>query len=98
MQFLTPVFSNECIALKSAIQSGVCDFRVEVKNRNQLQGRKRDQMETSTDSFCGGFYDLWNVTDIVDGQGAGVMSVSLTVLPSELRTRVFSRAILPSLL
>ena len=43
-------------------------------------------------------YDLWNVTDIVDGHGAGVMSVSVTVLPSELRTRVLSRSTLPSLL
>lgn len=46
----------------------------------------------------GGRYDLWNVTDIVDGEGAGVMSVSLMVLPLELRTKVFSRATLPSLL
>jgi hypothetical protein len=43
-------------------------------------------------------YDLWNVTDIFDGEGAGVMSVSFTVLPSALSTNVFSRATLPSLL
>src|SRR3954447_14866007 len=43
-------------------------------------------------------YDFRNVTVIVDGAGAGVMSVSFTVLPSELRTNVFSRPTLPLLL
>ena len=48
--------------------------------------------------FCGRSYDLWNMTDIVDGHGAGVTSVSVSVLPSELSTSVFSRATLPALL
>ena len=41
-------------------------------------------------------YDLWNITDIVEAAGAGVTSVSLTVLPLGLRTKVFSRPTFPS--
>lgn len=41
-------------------------------------------------------YDLLNITDMVDAEGAGVTSVSWMVLPSALRTKVFSRATLPS--
>ena len=41
-------------------------------------------------------YDLLNMTDMVDGEGAGVTSVSWMVLPSSLRTKVFSRATLPA--
>ena len=40
-------------------------------------------------------YDLWNCTDIVDGEGAGVTSVSVIVLPFALSTKVFSRVTLP---
>ena len=43
-------------------------------------------------------YSLWNSTDMVDGEGAGVTSVSLTVLPFALRTKVFSRCTSPWLL
>jgi hypothetical protein len=41
-------------------------------------------------------YDLWNMIDIVEGDGIGVTSVSCTVLPLALKTKVFSRCTLPS--
>src|SRR5580693_10628643 len=40
-------------------------------------------------------YDLWNCTDIVDAEGAGVTSVSVIVFPFALSTKVFSRVTLP---
>jgi len=58
----------------------------------------RDQIQSSCHCPATKHYDLWNVTDMVDGDGAGVMSVSFTVFPSALNVKVFSRVTLPSLL
>jgi hypothetical protein len=64
--------------------------------QGKMGRRKREGVPGGTPLLAAAYAALLNITDIVEADGAGVMSVSLTVLPSLLRTKVFSRPTFPS--